>query len=76
MRNALKRTKRGVFVINKEAKVGVIFAGVGMILSREHDSYTPADFRLQGPAATVNKARGLVHEDDRRGAAVKEQELN
>lgn len=36
MRNSLKRTKRGVFVINKQAIVEVIFTGVGKLLSKMH----------------------------------------
>lgn len=47
MRNALKRTKRGVFVINKQAKVEIIFAGVGKTLSRMQDNCILADFQLR-----------------------------
>lgn len=76
LRNSLKRTKRGIFVINKQAKVEVVFAGVGKILSRVYDNCSPADLRIKGPAATVNKARDLVHEDSRRGGAGEEPEVN
>lgn len=63
-------------MINKQAKVEVIFAGVGKILLRMHDNCNQADFRIKGPAATVSKARDLVHEDSRRGGAVEEPELD
>lgn len=59
MKKAPKGTTRGVVVINKQAKVEVVFTGVrrlrsGMLLP------SVANFKIQGPAATVDEVRNLI----------------
>lgn len=59
MKKVPKGTTRGVVVINKQAKIEVVFAGVRKFFIWDILAIV-ADLRIQGPAATVDEVRNFI----------------